>query len=74
MPPQTASASDARLSYACWLATYPIAGVLGSVLSLAATASILGGVAAAAVLVAGLAWRADAVASVKPTQVAAHRA
>jgi hypothetical protein len=48
--------------------------VLGSVLSLAATASILAGVAAAAVLVAGLAWRADAVASVKPTQVAAQRA
>jgi hypothetical protein len=67
-------AAQFSLSHACWLATYPIAGVLGSVLGLAATASILAGVAAAAVLVAGLAWRADAVGSVRPVNVAAQRA
>jgi MFS family permease len=53
-------AAQFSLSHACWLATYPIAGGLGSVLGLAATASILAGVAAAAVLVAGVVWRADA--------------
>jgi fucose permease len=67
-------AAQFSLSHACWLATYPIAGVLGSVLGLAATASILAGVAAAAVLVAGLAWRADRVASAHPARVAAQRA
>ncbi len=67
-------AAQFSLSHACWLVTYPIAGVLGSVLGLAATASILAGVAAAAVLVAGLAWRADAVGSVRPANVAAQRA
>jgi MFS family permease len=54
-------AAQFSLSHACWLATYPVAGVLGSVLGLTATASILAGVAAAAVGVAALVWRADAV-------------
>jgi hypothetical protein len=67
-------AAQFSLSHACWLATYPIAGVLGSVLGLAATASILAGVAAAAVVVAGLAWRAYGVASVSQRHVAAQRA
>jgi MFS family permease len=67
-------AAQFSLSHGCWLATYPIAGVLGSVLGLAATASILAGVAAAAVMVAGLAWRADAPARARPASVAAQRA
>lgn len=67
-------AAQFSLSHACWLATYPIAGVLGSVLGLAATAWILASVAAAGMLVAGRAWRADAVGSVRPTSVAAQRA
>jgi MFS family permease len=67
-------AAQFSLSHACWLGTYPIAGVLGSVLGLAATASILAGVAAAAVLAAGLAWRADAPGCVRPASVAPQRA
>jgi MFS family permease len=67
-------AAQFSLSHACWLATYPIAGVLGSVLGLAATAAILAGVAAAAVLAAGLAWRADAPGCVRPASVAPQRA
>ena len=51
-----------------------VRGVLGSVLGLAATASILAGVAAAAVLVAALVWRADAVASAHPAHIAAQQA
>jgi MFS family permease len=64
-------AAQFSLSHACWLATYPIAGVLGSVLGLAASASILAGIATTAVLVAALMWRADAVASAERTRVAA---
>jgi MFS family permease len=67
-------AAQFSLSHACWLATYPIAGVLGSVLGLAATASILAGVAAAAVVVAWLAWRCDTPGLVRPGRVAAQRA
>jgi MFS family permease len=67
-------AAQFSLSHGCWLGTYPIAGVLGSVLGLAATASILAGVAAAAVLAAGLAWRFDAPGAVRPNRVAAQRA
>jgi MFS family permease len=67
-------AAQFSLSHACWLATYPIAGVLGSVLGLAATAWILAGVAAAAVMVAAVAWRADRVPSVTSARVAAQRA
>jgi MFS family permease len=67
-------AAQFSLSHACWLATYPIAGVLGSVLGLTATASILAGVAATAVLVAWLAWRADAPGLVRRPDVAAQRA
>ena len=39
-------AAQFSLSHACWLATYPIAGVLGSTLGLTATACLLAGVAA----------------------------
>jgi MFS family permease len=67
-------AAQFSLSHACWLATYPIAGVLGSVLGLAATASILACVAAAAVVIAGLAWRADAAGYVGRANLAAQRA
>jgi MFS family permease len=63
-------AAQFSLSHACWLLTYPIAGVLGSVLGLMATAAILAGVATTAVLLAALLWRADAVASAEPARVA----
>jgi MFS family permease len=67
-------AAQFSLSHACWLATYPIAGGLGSLLGLATTAAILAGVAAAAVLVAGLVWRANAVAPAGTGQLATQRA
>jgi MFS family permease len=67
-------AAQFSLSHACWLATYPLAGVLGSVIGLAATASILAAAAAGAVLVAGLAWRADAPRRARPAKLAAQRA
>jgi MFS family permease len=62
-------AAQFSLSHACWLATYPIAGVLGSTLGLTATAAILAGVAAAAVVVAALAWRTEAGARIGPRHV-----
>jgi MFS family permease len=51
-------AAQFSLSHACWLATYPIAGVLGSTLGLAATAWLLAVLAAVAMALAALAWPA----------------
>jgi MFS family permease len=49
-------AAQFSLSHACWLATYPIAGLLGSTLGLPATAWLLAALAAAALVLAALAW------------------
>jgi MFS family permease len=51
-------AAQFSLSHACWLVTYPIAGVLGSTLGLPATAWSLAALAAFAVALAALAWPA----------------
>jgi MFS family permease len=51
-------AAQFSLSHACWLATYPIAGVVGSTLGLPATAWLLAALAAVAVALAALAWPA----------------
>ena len=51
-------AAQFSLSHACWLVTYPIAGVVGSTLGLAATAWLLAAVAAIAVALAARAWPA----------------
>jgi MFS family permease len=51
-------AAQFSLSHACWLATYPIAGLLGTTLGLAPTAWLLAALAAAAVALAALAWPA----------------
>jgi predicted MFS family arabinose efflux permease len=59
-------AAQFSLSHACWLATYPIAGVLGSTLGLAATAWLLAALAAAAWLIAALAWPAARPAAETP--------
>jgi MFS family permease len=53
-------AAQFSLSHACWLATYPIAGVLGSAIGVAAAAWILAAVAALAVVVAAYTWRPSA--------------
>lgn len=49
-------AAQFSLSHACWLVTYPAAGVFGAALGLQAAAWILAGGAAAAVLVAAVTW------------------
>ena len=51
-------AAQFSLSHACWLATYPIAGVLGATLGLPPTAWMLAALAAVAVALAALAWPA----------------
>jgi predicted MFS family arabinose efflux permease len=51
-------AAQFSLSHACWLATYPIAGVLGSTLGLHPTAWLLAALAAAALALSALAWPA----------------
>lgn len=54
---QALFAAQFSLSHACWLVTYPIAGVLGSVLGLDVVAWVLAGVAAAGTVAAVLLWR-----------------
>jgi MFS family permease len=49
-------ATQFSLSHACWLATYPIAGVLGSTLGLAWTAWLLAALSAGALVLAARAW------------------
>jgi MFS family permease len=51
-------AAQFSLSHACWLATYPIAGVLGSTLGLSPAAWLLAALAAVALVLAALAWPA----------------
>jgi len=50
-------AAQFSLSHACWLAAYPLAGVLGAVLGLATTALLLAVLAVGAVAVAAVVWR-----------------
>lgn len=52
-------AAQFSLSHACWLVTYPVAGVVGATAGLEAAALVLAAVAAAAVLVAARVWRGD---------------
>lgn len=49
-------AAQFSLSHACWLVTYPVAGVLGTALGLQAAAWILAAGAATAVLLAAAVW------------------
>jgi len=49
-------AAQFSLSHACYILTYPLAGVLGVVLGLAATALVLAAIAAAAGILAVRAW------------------
>lgn len=45
------------LSHACWLLTYPLAGLLGAALDLTATAALLAALATGALLVGARVWR-----------------
>jgi MFS family permease len=59
-------AAQFSLSHACWLATYPIAGVLGSTLGLSGAAWLLAALAAVALVLAALAWPAPDHATQPP--------
>lgn len=52
-------AAQFSLSHACWLLTYPIAGVVGAAAGIGAVAIGLGAVAAVATATAALLWRGD---------------
>jgi MFS family permease len=60
-------AAQFSLSHACWLATYPIAGLLGSAIGLPATAWLLAALSAVAVALAAVAWPAPARATAVPS-------
>ena len=64
-------AAQFSLSHACWLATYPIAGVLGSTLGLPTTAWVLATLAAVALALAALAWPAPDRSRVRAPRFAA---
>ena len=49
-------AAHFSLSHACFILTYPLAGILGSLLGLATTALVLAAIAAAAAVGAARAW------------------
>ncbi len=53
-------AAQFSLSHACFLLTYPLAGVLGAWLGLPVTATVLVAVGIAGLVVAGLSWRSAA--------------
>jgi H+ antiporter protein len=52
-------AAQFALSHACWLITYPLAGLLGAAAGLDATFLVLAALAAAAILAAARLWPAD---------------
>lgn len=56
-------AAQFSLSHACWLVTYPVAGVVGATAGLQAAALVLAAVAAAAVVVAARVWPGDSAES-----------
>ncbi len=53
-------AAQFSLSHACFIVTYPLAGVLGAMLGLAGAAAVLAAVAAVAAVAAALLWRSSA--------------
>jgi len=62
-------AAQFSLSHACFIITYPLAGILGATLGLAPTALILAAVAVLAGIVAARSWKAPA--STKPEETLA---
>lgn len=52
-------AAQFSLSHACWLVTYPLAGVLGATIGLGPVALLLAALAAVAALAAWRLWRTD---------------
>jgi MFS family permease len=70
---QALFAAHFSLSHACWLLTYPVAGVLGAALGLDVVAALLAGVAALTTVAAAWLWRAPGAADRGPTRTAAQR-
>ena len=62
-------AAQFSLSHACFIITYPLAGILGATLGLAPTALILAAVAVLAGIVAARSWQTPA--STKPEEALA---
>jgi MFS family permease len=60
-------AAQFSLSHACFIITYPAAGILGALLGMPPTALVLGGIGVVAAVVAWFAWRVPAGV---PTKVA----
>ncbi|WP_249296004.1 hypothetical protein [Agrococcus sp. Marseille-Q4369] len=56
-----AFAAQFALSHACFIATYPLAGFLGSAIGVGWTALLLGIVTAAATATAALLWRRHSI-------------
>ena len=65
---QALFAAQFSLSHACWLLTYPIAGVLGAAIGLDAVAVLLAAIALVAVAVGAWVWRTPASADRRPAQ------
>ncbi len=61
-------AAQFSLSHACFIITYPLAGILGATLGLAPTALVLAAIGAAAGIVANKAWRTTAVLEGRTTR------
>lgn len=59
-------AAQFSLSHACFIVTYPLAGVLGAALGLGWTALVLGAIAGVATIAAAALWRSGAPARVAP--------
>ncbi|WP_159498530.1 MFS transporter [Microbacterium sp. 18062] len=62
-------AAQFSLSHACFILTYPAAGVLGTLLGLSATALVLAAVGAIAALMTCLAWPRGSAAATHPASV-----
>ncbi len=58
-------AAQFALSHACWLVSYPVAGWLGSVIGLSATALLLSAIAIIAAVAAALLWPRTDVADIE---------
>ena len=56
-------AAQFSLSHACFIVTYPLAGILGALLGLAPTAAVLAGIGIVAGIIALRAWTAQATTS-----------
>lgn len=62
-------AAQFSLSHACFILTYPLAGILGAHLGLPVIALILAGIATAAAVLAGATWKSNPDRTASPTTI-----